>query len=207
MKKDMARIAAKEAGHTTYVPEAPCRRGHNLRSIHGACIECRKMQEKIRYYANPEKTKEKVAFKYRKNANKLREKRKEIYKKNADVEKAIAKIRSAEWRKNNPNHAGAKESKKQWKKNNLGKVRADTIKRRVALMNRMPKWLDEEDFWMIEQAYELAAMRKKMFGFDWHVDHVLPLQGKFVSGLHTIENLQVIPWKENVSKANKYLPA
>lgn len=207
MKKDMARIAAIEAGHTTYVPETPCRRGHSLRSIHGTCIECRKIQEKARYHADPEKTKEKVAAKYRKNAEKLKAKRKEIYKKNAESEKAIAKIRSAEWRKNNPDHAGAKKAKKQWKKNNPAKVRADIVKRRVALMHRVPKWLDEDDFWMLEQAYELAAMRSKMFGFKWHVDHALPLQGKLVSGLHVVENLQILPWKENVAKANKYVPA
>lgn len=35
----------------------------------------------------------------------------------------------------------------------------------------------------------------------------LPLQGKNVSGLHVPYNLQVIPWIQNVSKANKYLPA
>jgi hypothetical protein len=207
MKKDLARVAAREAGHETYVPEKPCRRGHSLRSIHGTCIECRRMQEKTRYQANPEKTKEKVAAKYHKNAEKLKEKRRASYKANAEKEKAIARVRSAEWRKNNPSHAGAKEAKKQWKKNNPAKVRADTVKRRTALMNRVPKWLGEDDLWMIEQAYDLAAMRSKMFGFKWHVDHVLPLQGKFVSGLHVATNLQVLPWIENVSKANKYVPA
>jgi len=51
----------------------------------------------------------------------------------------------------------------------------------------------------------LAALRTKLFGFSWHVDHVLPLQGKKVSGLHVPSNLQVIPWADNVSKSNKFL--
>lgn len=203
----MARVIAKEAGHTTYVPETPCRRGHSLRTIHGTCIECRKIQEKTRYYANPEKTKAKVAAKYQKNADKLKTKRKEIYKLNVEAEKAIAKIRSAEWRKNNPNHVGAKEAKKQWKLENPAKVRADNIKRRAAKLHRTPAWLTVEDYWLIEQAYELAALRTKMFGFSWHVDHVLPLQGTKVSGLHVVGNLQVIPGIENVRKANKFMPA
>ena len=207
MKKDMVRVAAKEAGHTTYVPEHPCRRGHLLRSIHGTCIECRRLREKHRYHDNPEETKRKVAKKYQNNSEKLREKRRAWYAEHKEKEKAIAKVRSAEWRAKNPNHAGASEAKKKWKKENAHKVRADTVKRRTAKMKRTPAWLTEDDFWLIEQAYELATLRTKMFGFSWHVDHVIPLQGKNVSGLHVPTNLQVIPWIQNVSKANKYLPA
>lgn len=118
-----------------------------------------------------------------------------------------AKLKQREWRKNNPNHTGNKEAKKQWKKNNPAKVYASTVKRRIAQMQRVPKWLGEEEHWLIEQAYELAQLRTKLFGFSWHVDHVLPLQGEKVSGFHIPENLQVIPGIENVVKANKYLPA
>ena len=207
MKKSLARVKAREANAKTYVPETPCRRGHLLRSIDGTCIECRRMREKIIYHSNPEKTKQKVANKYQKNAERLREKRRIWYAEHKEKEKAIAKVRSAEWRLNNPGHVGTKASKKRWKEENPGKVRADTIKRRASKMKRTPNWLTEDDFWMIEQAYELAQMRTKLFGFSWHVDHVLPLQGKNVSGLHVPNNLQVIPWIQNVSKANKYLPA
>ena len=38
----------------------------------------------------------------------------------------------------------------------------------------------------------------------WHVDHIIPLQGKNVSGLHVFSNLRVIPGEENVKKSNKY---
>jgi len=96
---------------------------------------------------------------------------------------------------------------KQWKQENPGKVRANTIKRRLAKMHRTPAWLSPDDHWMIEQAYEIAALRTTMFGFSWHVDHTLPLQGELVSGFHVPTNLQVIPGVDNVRKANKYLPA
>ena len=96
---------------------------------------------------------------------------------------------------------------KQWKQENPGKVRADTVKRRTAKINRTPAWLSFDDHWIIEQAYELAALRTKLFGFAWHVDHIIPLQGKYVSGLHVPVNLQVIPGIDNVRKANTYLTA
>lgn len=207
MKKSRARVNAIAAGATTYVPETPCRRGHLLRSTSGTCIECRRMREKTRYHADPLATKQKIAAKYHANAEKLRAQRRALYAANRGTEKEVAKVRSAEWRRNNPNHAGAKAAKRKWKQDNPAKVRADTVKRRTAKMKRTPPWLTTEELWLIEQAYELAALRTKLFGFTWHVDHALPLQGKFVSGLHVPENLQVIPGIENVRKANRFVPA
>jgi hypothetical protein len=73
-----------------------------------------------------------------------------------------------------------------------------------AKIKRTPKWLSDDDFWMIKEIYDLASLRTKLFGFLWHVDHIVPIRGKKVSGLHTPENLQVIPWIDNVKKSNKF---
>jgi hypothetical protein len=91
---------------------------------------------------------------------------------------------------------------KNWKIDNKSKVIALNGKRRASVRNALPKWLTEDELWMIEQAYELAQLRSKVFGFKWHVDHVIPLKGKNVCGLHTPYNLQVIPAKENLKKGN-----
>ena len=94
-------------------------------------------------------------------------------------------------------------SKKVWKLKNIGKVKAEWANRRKSIKLQTPAWLTEDDFWMIEQAYELAALRTKLFGFAWHVDHVLPLRGKRISGLHMPYNLQVIPAIDNLRKGNR----
>lgn len=98
------------------------------------------------------------------------------------------------------------EVKRRYKQTPHGKAKtcANDAKRHTAKMHRTPAWLTVDDFWMLEQAYELAALRTKLFGFSWHVDHILPLQGKKVSGLHVPNNLQVIPWVDNVKKANRF---
>ena len=121
------------------------------------------------------------------------------------------------WRKRNPikvqqhnatqyeNHTQKiKDNVRKWGKNNPVKILAHTRDQQIKRLMRCPKWLTADDRWMIEQAYELAALRTKMFGFSWHVDHILPLQGKTVSGFHVPTNLQVILATDNVRKANTF---
>jgi len=78
-------------------------------------------------------------------------------------------------------------------------------KRKIDLLNRTPKWLDIDDLWIIKEAYELAARRSEVTKVSWHVDHIIPLRGKNVSGLHVPQNLRVIVWKENQRKTNKFV--
>lgn len=92
----------------------------------------------------------------------------------------------------------------EWQKNNKGKVNANTALRHTAKMQRTPKWLTKQDKLHIKCLYQVAAMRTKESGESWHVDHILPLQGKNVCGLHVPSNLRVIPATENISKGNRY---
>lgn len=93
---------------------------------------------------------------------------------------------------------------KRWKEQNRHKHAAKETRRRAAKIQRMPSWLDADGLWMIEQAYELAALRTKMLGMSFEVDHIIPLQGKRVSGLHVPENIQVILATENRKKHNRF---
>ena len=62
---------------------------------------------------------------------------------------------------------------------------------------------DELTKFVTEEARKLARQRTNITGFQWHVDHVIPLNGITVSGLHVWNNLQVIPASLNYSKRNR----
>ena len=92
-----------------------------------------------------------------------------------------------------------------WFAENSDKRAAYQAKRKATILQRTPQWLTEDDLWMIEQAYDLAKARTEMLGFEWHVDHVIPLQGKKVCGFHMPENLAVIPGSDNCKKHASFL--
>lgn len=156
-------------------------------------------EKRKKYY---EKTKEKIKEEKRKSYEKL--KQDPVWLENK--RRKTKEYREKFGRKKDVSNPEVKKRYKQTL-NGKTKARANDAKRRAELLRRTPSWLTEEDFWMIEQSYELAQLRSKLFGFAWHVDHIIPLQGKTVSGLHVPQNLQVIPWIDNVKKANRYLPA
>jgi hypothetical protein len=102
------------------------------------------------------------------------------------------------------NKEEAKKRIADWKKQNAAKVNANCMKRHAQKLNATPSWLTEEDHWLIEETYDLARLRTQMFGFVWHVDHIVPLKGENVCGLHVPYNLQVILASANCSKRNRF---
>lgn len=87
---------------------------------------------------------------------------------------------------------------------NVHKIRAATGRRKSERLKRIPEWLTPDDWWMIEEAYDLAEVRSKATGVEHQVDHVLPLKGRKISGLHVPTNLQVITAHANRVKHNAY---
>ena len=113
-----------------------------------------------------------------------------------------ANAASRTWKKLNT--ATAKHATKAWYAKNPGYASTAARRRELTLIQRTPKWVDPEHAWFIQEAYSLMQLRTAVTGIQWHVDHVVPLHGKHVSGLHVIQNLCVIPARHNLVKGNSY---
>ena len=81
---------------------------------------------------------------------------------------------------------------------------ASAAKRRAVKLQRTPAWLTDFDRLKIKCLYSVAAMLTRENKKSWHVDHVIPLQGNLVSGLHVPSNMRVLRGKENISKHNNF---
>jgi L-lactate utilization protein LutB len=94
-------------------------------------------------------------------------------------------------------------SRQLWKRNNRGKCNATEKLREANKIKRTPAWANLD---AIRQIYQEAGELNKVHGPNsYHVDHIIPLQGKTVSGLHVEDNLQILKASDNLAKSNKYV--
>jgi len=105
------------------------------------------------------------------------------------------------WRKRNPQKVKEMNKKggKKWASNNKGKRNAIDMRRKAALIQRTPRWADNE---RIKEYYIEAERLTKETGICHEVDHIIPLQGKMISGLHVHNNLQILTRSQNRAKKN-----
>lgn len=142
-----------------------------------SCKVCRNFKNKL-HNARPEiKEKNKLYQENRRNQSTYSKYREEIYKKHKN------KIRLQH--KKYDSHPD----------NKVRKI-ANGAKYRATKLSATPKWLTEDHFKEIKEIYRICPK-----GF--HVDHIVPLRGVMVCGLHVPWNLQVITAEENLSKGNK----
>ena len=114
----------------------------------------------------------------------------------ANPEKVAADAKA--YREANPEYGKA------WREANKDRVVALNAKYRAAKLKRTPPWLTQEHHDQITSIYAERERITQATGIEHHVDHILPLQGKNVCGLHVPWNLRVITAQDNLRKSNKH---
>ena len=128
-------------------------------------------------------------------------------KRNAQARARIAKnperhnAKARRWRAANPEKS--RFMIERWRLQNPGLAKAATARWRAALVQATPAWADQKK---IAEFYETADGLSMLTGEWYHVDHIVPLQGKTVRGLHCEANLQVLPEVDNIRKGNRHWP-
>lgn len=87
---------------------------------------------------------------------------------------------------------------------NPARIKANKIKYEKKLSKATPAWLTKKDWDEMNAVYETARRLTQETGIKHQVDHIHPINGKTVSGLHVPRNLQILTQAQNVSKSNRY---
>jgi ribosomal protein L17 len=169
------------------------------------CTKCEEEKSIAKFYVNPKTGRNRAKCKQCMNADhKDYAKRNPLVVRRA-VDKASLKYRNSEKGKaraeryNREYHEEHKELLNarvvDWRRSNKGAVNHYKAKRRALHRNATPSWANIEE---IKHVYATAR------ALGMVVDHIIPLRGKTVSGLHVENNLQIISRIENARKYNKY---
>lgn len=115
-----------------------------------------------------------------------------------EVQRAVRRRARALYFKRNPQKR--REKNRNYRSRNMGKMLAHQRARELRLAQAMPQWADTAK---IESVYTRAA-KLRAEGHDVHVEHVVPLKGDNVCGLHVHTNLKIRSASFNLKKSNKH---
>lgn len=177
-----------------------------LKGLQPNCKSCSAVKNKEYIENNRVKVALKRKRRYEENKTTLLQKQKDYYAKNVGKVKAYLQA----WRRDNvdvirkeykENAEKYRSRAKLWRTNNPG-ARGEMDSAKRARKRRALLWADKK---LMRDIYAYAQIMRQC-GVNCHVDHVLPLRGKYVSGLHVPENLTVILASDNLSKSNRWVP-
>jgi hypothetical protein len=161
------------------------------------CKECRKISSLKNHYDNQDQRKARFREAHAKrvaiNPNFYIER----YARYREVDLA----RSKEFYKENIEQRRAYQ--RHWSKTNRGIANALGRKYKLKKAKATPLWLTPEQLYNMQCTYKVAAQLSETSNEKWHVDHIVPIRGKDVCGLHVPWNLQLLPAKMNMTKGNK----
>jgi hypothetical protein len=185
------RAEAKATGAKHYFTGEPCKHGHIApRKTKGACVECLKAE-----WAQAAETRAEYFREYNKRED-VKDSKNAWYQENREQVIQAAATRPA---------ALLKEYRNTWKANNKTQVLADNKVRRRKHRDATPSWLTRKQKSEIRQLYQIAITMTQTTGEQYVVDHIVPLRGDSVCGLHVPWNLRVITREENLRKSNKHV--
>ena len=208
----MLRKEAIKLGLKRYFNGVPCVRGHIAeRLVKGSCLVCdrvdtlarnRRNAEHLaassRAYrkANPEKVKSAYVSYRARNPEKVKAWKSASQKRH----RGAANKRQQRYHVTHREQINARIAA--WQKANPEKELAKVRRRQAAKLRRMPIWADQQ---AMDAVYRAAQIAKVTWpDVEIHVDHVVPLQGRLVSGLHVHDNLRIIRAEANRSKSNHF---
>lgn len=120
------------------------------------------------------------------------------------VYQARARLEGTDWASQNRDKMH--ELQRAWRRNNRDKMYAGSARRRANKAQACPAWLTADDHRQIAAKFDLANRLFVETGIHHEVDHIVPLQGKTVTGLHVPWNLQAIPTSVNRQKPRHWNP-
>jgi 5-methylcytosine-specific restriction endonuclease McrA len=185
------RAEAKKTGSKYYFTGQPCKHGHVApRKTKGSCVECLKVE-----WTQANVTRADYFAKYNQSGAGQEAKR-EYYARNKEVVKARAQARPTEEKHFH---------RKKHKAANPELYKELVNARRRRFRDATPKWLTAEHKMEIRLKYRLAIELSRRLGIPHAVDHIIPLQGEDVCGLHVPWNMEVITQEQNLKKSNKLI--
>lgn len=171
-------------------------------------IEARRLRDREYYSKNKLSVLARKKEYREKNIEKFRQRDRDNYKK--DPAKSMAGVRKAqiargdeylEYMRASNQRRKASGKNADYRAKNKARMNAHTVAYQAAKTNQTPSWFD---FDLVEVQYKIAARISEITGIQHHVDHVYPLRGKLVSGLHVQGNLRVIAYDANIAKSNHF---
>lgn len=120
------------------------------------------------------------------------------YAEKAEKRKERSVMRTKEWQDNNPEKV--KRHAKETRQRHPEKQSEKTMRRHAAKIRAVPLWANHA---AIARHYANARYLSEVTGHQHHVDHIIPLRGETVCGLHVEYNLRVIPHFMNTRKGNR----